>query len=94
MRVVYTPKAKKTLKLIYDFLIQNWGKNSAENFLNKTDELVSQIAKQPFMFKATAIDFNVRIATITKQTSLFYEVKDDMIVLLFFYDNRQDPVFK
>lgn len=45
------------------------------------------------MFKATVIDVNVRIATITKQTSLFYEVKDDHIILLFFYDNRQDPIF-
>ena len=94
MRVVYTPKAKETLQLVYEFLIENWGEKSAENFLNKSDELINKIAHQPLMFKATVIDFSVRIATITKQISLFYEVKDDIIVLLFFYDNRQDPMFK
>lgn len=93
MVVVYTPKAKETLKLVRVFLIENWGEQSATNFLEKCDVLINLIVNQPLMFKATVIDVNVRIATITKQTSLFYEVKDDHIILLFFYDNRQDPVF-
>lgn len=93
MVVVYTPKAKETLKLVRDFLIENWGEKSATNFLEKCDVLIDLIANQPLMFKATTIDVNVRVATITKQTSLFYEIKDNHIILLFFYDNRQDPIF-
>ena len=92
-KVFYTPKAKDTLQLVYEFLIENWGQKSANDFLQKADKTIRSIAEQPFIFKASVIDLNVRLATITKQTSLFYEIADDEIILLFFYDNRQEPLF-
>lgn len=50
------------------------------------------IAQFPFMFKSTSINDDVRIGFISKQTSLFYKVTDTSIQLLFFWDNRQEPI--
>ena len=43
--------------------------------------------------KAETNIFGVRKATITKQTSVLYQVSKTHIEILFFWDNRQDPVF-
>jgi hypothetical protein len=45
------------------------------------------------MYKALAIDENVRVGFITKQCSLIYRVTDTEIHLLYFWDNRQEPLF-
>ncbi|MES2112954.1 MAG: hypothetical protein V4577_29665 [Bacteroidota bacterium] len=50
------------------------------------------MSTQPYMFKASSIDEHVRIAFITKQTSQFYMITDESIHLLFFWDNRQEPI--
>ena len=42
--------------------------------------------------KETEFDPNIRIALIKKLSSVFYEVKPDKIEVLFFWDNRQEPI--
>jgi len=93
LSICYTPRSQETLASIYTFIENKFGINSADKFLSKAETVVSLIADHPFMFKSSSIDHNVRIALITKQTSLFYRVTDDSVHLLFFWDNRQDPVF-
>ena len=91
LQIHYTPRSKETLESIYSFILNQFGVNSANNFLSKAEKGISLIAEHPLMFKATAIDENVRICVISKQTSLFYRVTDTSIDLLFFWDNRQEP---
>jgi len=37
---------------------------------------------------------NIRAFVIVRQITLFYQVRENEIVLLNFYDNRQDPANK
>lgn len=75
-------------------LIENkWGAKQAEKFLSKTYKTIDLISKQPYLFKVSAIQENVRIGIISRQTSFFYEIQDNKIIILFFWDNRQDPIF-
>lgn len=92
LAVKYTPIAKETLLYVYDFIQDRFGENVANKFLIKTEKTISLIAENPLMFKASAVDRNVRIGLITKHSSLFYEVTHDSVNLLFFWDNRQDPI--
>ena len=45
------------------------------------------------MFKALSQNENIRKALIHKNCSMFYEIKGHAIMILFFWDNRQDPIF-
>ena len=90
--IFYTPRSKETLKSVYDFIHNKFGIRSANEFASKAEKTIALIAEFPLMFKATAIDESVRIGFISKQTSLFYRVTDTSIHLLFFWDNRQEPV--
>ncbi|MCR8561310.1 type II toxin-antitoxin system RelE/ParE family toxin [Mucilaginibacter sp. BJC16-A38] len=92
LQIYYTPRSKETLSSVYNFILGRFGKRSADKFILKAEKTISLIAEFPLMFKASSIDENVRIGLITKQTSLFYLVKETSIDLLFFWDNRQEPV--
>ncbi|OKS84732.1 type II toxin-antitoxin system RelE/ParE family toxin [Mucilaginibacter polytrichastri] len=92
LQILYTPRSRETLVSVYNFIKDKFGAPSADKFVVKADKIIVLIAEQPFMFKATNIDENIRIGFITKQTSLFYRVTESSIHLLFFWDNRQEPV--
>jgi len=89
--VLYTPRAKETLGYVYHFINNKFGKRSADKFALKAEKTIELIADYPLMFKASTLDENIRIALISKQTSLFYRVTKTSIHLLFFWDNRQEP---
>ncbi|MES2448562.1 MAG: type II toxin-antitoxin system RelE/ParE family toxin [Bacteroidota bacterium] len=90
--VFYTPKAKETFVLVYNFIAEKFSIKIANQFLSKAEKTIHLISQQPFMYKSSSIDENVRIATFTKHTALFYQVKPKSINLLFFFDNRQEPL--
>ena len=44
------------------------------------------------MYKASVFETNVRKAITSKQNSLFYEIQENKIVILFFWNNRKEPL--
>lgn len=93
LEIVYTPEARVTLNSIYNFITAEFGNAASNRFAIRTEKTIDLTAGNPLMFKASSIDESVRVAVITKQTSLFYRVTDTAIHLLYFWDNRQDPQF-
>jgi len=53
---------------------------------------IQLLPKHPFMYKASVFKNNVRKSIISKQNSFFYEIQENKIVILFFWDNRQEPL--
>jgi len=92
LQIFYTPRSKETLVSVYNFISNKFGVSSADKFISKAEKTIALIAEQPLMFKAASIDKNVRIGLITKECSLFYMVTDTSVHLLFFWDNRQEPI--
>jgi plasmid stabilization system protein ParE len=92
LQVLYTPHSKETLTSVYNFIKNKFGIRAANKFVSKAENTIQLIAQHPLMFKATTIDETIRIGFISKQTSLFYRVTDNAIHLLFFWDNRQEPI--
>ena len=92
LEVRWTEEAEFTFDQIVAFIESHWGASSSHKFINRTRKLLTSISKHPYLFPESGIE-NVRKAVITKQTSVFYEVYPDKIILVFFWDNRQDPLF-
>lgn len=92
LEVRWTKEAEFTFDHIVTYIRDNWGSNASERFIIKTRKLLNSISRQPFLFPESGVD-NVRKAVITKQSSVFYEIYPDNILLIFFWDNRQDPLF-
>jgi plasmid stabilization system protein ParE len=91
-KIILTPKAKDTFLSIISFISSKWGDKSAEEFVERTYKTLDTIVQQPYIFKSYQ-ETNVRKGLITKHTSIVYRVYKDRIEVLFFWDNRQEPVF-
>ena len=91
LQIILTPKAKDTFLATILLIKLKWGDKSAEKFVERTYTVLDTIAQQPYLFK-TYQGNEVRKGLITKHTSVVYRVVDDRIEVLFFWDNRQDPI--
>lgn len=92
LAIFWTKEAQETFDLTFNFIKSKWGEKEAVKFLKRTQKIISNISQQPYIFKSSAIEINVRKGFISKQTCLFYEVKEARIILLYFWDNRQEPI--
>jgi plasmid stabilization system protein ParE len=92
LNVRWTPESEDTFSDIINYLEQEWTEKEIRKFAQKTQKIVSKIAKNPRMFKASG-KVEIRRAVITKQTSLFYHINEvsNLITLLAFWDNRKNP---
>lgn len=91
LAIAWTDDAKQTFDDTVIQIESKWGTRSAERFVREAHKIINSISNQPYLFKASYTE-NVRQAFITRQTSMFYEVHSAHIVILFFWDNRQEPI--
>ena len=90
--VVFSKKANETFDLIQTQLLERWGIDIVIKFEQRAIKVIETIADSPFIYQSVKTNAEVRKAVIHKNCSLFYKVSEQKIVLLFFWDNRQDPI--
>ena len=89
--VVYTETYKITLTAIVENVEKAYGTRSVEKLLDRIDRIVEKIIVNPYLYQAIPIDTPFRRAVISRQSSLVYEITDTKIILLYIFDNRQEP---
>lgn len=89
-RVIWTPRAQEERKEVLNYWVK---RTRSKNYSKKLNLLIRQairlIKEYPQIGKPTDID-NVRIK-IVRDYLVFYELVDDEIHILAFWDSRQDP---
>lgn len=94
LEIHYTPKAKKSLKFLYSFLADKFGKRHASKFIKNAEDTVYLLKDQPYMFGKSELGDHVRLGLIARHTSFLYEITEGKIILHFFWDNRQEPFYE
>ncbi len=84
--------AVETFEAIRAQILERLGNKAVQDFETNTVRTLELIQRSPFMYKETKSNPDVRVALIKKRSSIFYEVKSTKIVVLFFWDNRQEPI--
>lgn len=73
-----------------DYLLQNWSKKEAQNFIDKVFKIESILAKGNVDFQCTDRP-GIKRCVINKQITLFYRhIDNNNIELLRFWNNYQD----
>ena len=90
--LTFSRQAKETYAAIQSQLYSRFGQAVLEKFERKTVKTLDIILQSPLIFKSVTDNPNIRKGLIHKNCSVFYEVKPNEIELLFFWDNRQDPI--
>lgn len=90
LKIKWTKRAEKSFDNIVTFIENKWSEKSAEEFVKKTNRVLTQISEQPEIFEESEKK-GIRKGLIARKTSVFYRIYQNYIRLLFFWDNRRDP---
>jgi len=93
LKIIFSDDAAEILVTIAELIENKWSKKETKKFLEKVHKTLALVSTQPYMFKASPFDENIRVGLIAKQTSFYYEIQENEIIILFFWDNRQEPLF-
>jgi len=92
-KVKFTPKAEETYDSLVTQLRERWGDKFVIKFENKVSKAIELISKSPFTCTVTEENLEIRRCVLHKNCSMLYKVYDDEILIICFWDNRQDPLF-
>ena len=90
-QVRWTENAVEDLEHLIQFLQREWSSQSAEKFIEKVFYKIEIIQDLPNIGKQSEKVPDTRRILITKQSSIYYSLKDEVITILNIFDNRQDP---
>jgi len=85
--IFWTEEAIQNLEEIIDYLYFNWTQREVDNFKAKLSEQIELIRKQPKLFPVSMFQPRLRKAVLSKQTTIFYEVKNNIVYLAYIFVN-------
>ena len=91
MKVVWTFEAEKSFNAILDYLMEVWTQKEALTFIDLVEETIEKIRNYPEMFKVSQYNEASREAFITKHTTMFYRILEELIEVEYFWGNFQNP---
>lgn len=89
--ISWTNEAIDNLDSIIDYLQNRWTEKEISGFFKRLDKRINLISRNPHAFPVVDTRINIRKCVLSEQTSIYYEIKPDVVVILAFFDNRKDP---
>lgn len=86
----WSEEAIKNLEEILDYLKYKWTHKEVENFKLKLSKQLDLIVRNPLMFPLSNYNPRLRKAVLSRQTTIFYEIKDNIIYLAYLFVNRKN----
>jgi len=68
-----------------------WGKTYSDKLLAIIYQKINLISHHPLIYEQTSIT-GLRKVTVSNYTSFYYQVRKEEIKVVFFLDNRQEPL--
>jgi hypothetical protein len=92
-KIVWTKKAVETFGYRIAYLEEHWTDKEIFNFTTRVNEYLKLLETHPLMFRKSTRLKHTHVGVIIKQVSLVYRIKpkSDVIELIAFIDNRQNP---
>jgi plasmid stabilization system protein ParE len=91
LKIVWSSRAKLKFDLIISYLIKEWGEKSAKQFICKVFDFLEILSEYPEIGSVENKIKSIRGFTIVKHVNIYYRIKGDSIILILFFDNRQNP---
>ena len=91
LKIVWSRKASIKFDQIITYLLNEWDEKTAKEFIGKVFDFLDILTDFPEIGSLENKEKNIRGFTITRQVNLFYRIKENNIILIIFFDNRQNP---
>jgi len=91
LKISWSRKALARFNEISIYLELEFGEKTASHFVRRAYNAIFTISIFPEIGSIEMKELNIRGLVIHQQITMFYQVKTDRIILLNFFDNRQNP---
>ena len=91
MKIVWTSVAEKQYYTIIDYLFEEFGIKTMNDFIDEVENCMYLIAENPYCFIEFQQNKKYRKGIIHSNVSFFYRVYENEIVVHLFWNNSQDP---
>jgi hypothetical protein len=91
-QIKFTIEAEETYDAVTEQLRQRWGERFVIKFQNKVSKCIDTITITPYLYPIANENSEIRKCILHENCSMFYRIYDDSIFILWFWDNRQDPL--
>lgn len=89
-QLFWTDEAISNLDSILLYLEKNWTQKEILNFKKKLGQQLKLIENNPLLFPISEFCPTMRKAVLSKQTILFYELKETTIFLVYLFNTNQN----
>ena len=89
--ILWSKKIEQKFEKLIEYLEDEWGTASVRIFVKKVFDFIDVLQEFPTIGTIENSELNIRGFVIMEQITLFYQIRDEKIILLNFYDNRQNP---
>lgn len=90
-KIFWSEESLNNLEDILAYLYHKWTEKEVANFKSKLSSQLDLISKFPNLFPASEMNPNLRKAVLSKQTTVFYQVQNENIYIVYLFDTRQNP---
>lgn len=94
MKILVSKRANKDFLSILRYLEYNWGLGSVEKFKSITNDFLDILESFPEIGAMELPEKDIRGFQLTPQTRVFYIIRSSHILILAFFDVRQNPKSK
>ncbi|MBK8983439.1 MAG: type II toxin-antitoxin system RelE/ParE family toxin [Ignavibacteria bacterium] len=91
MKISLTKRAEKKYRLIKEYIRTEWGVRVESAFEQRAKDFFDLLKDFPKQGPLEIEEKQIRGIMLTKHTKIFYRIKGNRIIILTFFDVRQDP---
>ena len=91
MNLFWTNEAVSNLENILNYLADKWTDRELNNFKMLLSRQINLIKKYPKIFPDSESNPRLRKAVLSSQTILFYELKNQIIYIIYLFNSNQYP---
>jgi len=93
-KIVITKRFRNNTLRVYQYLLKEFSKKTANSFLNRLEKRIEFIAANPEVGKASVKRQNVRSVLFTPHNQIFYRSQKNTIEILCLFDMWKNPTKK
>ena len=89
-KLFWSDESLSNLDSILSYLESEWSEKELTSFKRRLSKQLELIQQNPKLFPITEIQPRLRKAVLSKQTTIFYELREFEIYIAYLFSNRMD----
>lgn len=89
----FTPESGITYTSVVTQLWERWGEKVVLKFEAKLKKTIKTLSTNPYLYAVIHEDLQLRKCVLHSNCSVIYRIYKKEVLIVTFWDNRQDPAF-